>query len=160
VAVRLSGAPWLLIEMRVLVAVYGDDSGVFLGSTQNRPLRGDQVNKQRTRVWVGIDVGKAHHWAAVVDHTGATVWSRKITNDESAILAALGEILGLAEQVSWAVDIAGTASARAAYLAGFTATSNLEAGRRYGIPTAGTSAHAFTLLHDSPVATSVTSRTS
>ncbi|GAA2357307.1 nicotinate phosphoribosyltransferase [Saccharopolyspora halophila] len=40
-------------------------------------------------------------------------------------------------------------SARAAYLAGFTATSNLEAGRRYGIPTAGTAAHAFTLLHDS-----------
>lgn len=40
------------------------------------------------------------------------------------------------------------ASARAAYLAGFTNTSNLEAGRRYGIPTAGTSAHSFTLLHD------------
>src|SRR6476661_5428380 len=41
------------------------------------------------------------------------------------------------------------AAARAAYLAGFSATSNLEAGRRYGIPTAGTAAHAFTLLHDS-----------
>jgi nicotinate phosphoribosyltransferase len=40
------------------------------------------------------------------------------------------------------------AAARAAYLAGFTATSNLAAGRRYGIPTTGTSAHAFTLLHD------------
>ncbi|MFD0784744.1 nicotinate phosphoribosyltransferase, partial [Micromonospora azadirachtae] len=36
----------------------------------------------------------------------------------------------------------------AAYLAGFSFTSNLEAGRRYGIPTAGTAAHAFTLLHD------------
>ncbi|WP_167583935.1 nicotinate phosphoribosyltransferase [Kineococcus rubinsiae] len=43
---------------------------------------------------------------------------------------------------------AAVASARAAYLAGFTSTSNLEAGRRYGIPTSGTSAHAFTLLHD------------
>ena len=41
------------------------------------------------------------------------------------------------------------AAARAAYLAGFSATSNLEAGRRYGIPTAGTAAHAFTLVHDS-----------
>nr|WP_246281704.1 nicotinate phosphoribosyltransferase [Fodinicola acaciae] len=40
------------------------------------------------------------------------------------------------------------AAARAAYLAGFSATSNLEAGRRYGVPTAGTAAHAFTLLHD------------
>lgn len=43
-------------------------------------------------------------------------------------------------------------AARAAYLAGFTATSNLEAGRRYGIPTTGTSAHAFTLLHRTEVA--------
>jgi nicotinate phosphoribosyltransferase len=40
------------------------------------------------------------------------------------------------------------AAARAAYVAGFDGTSNLEAGRRYGIPTIGTSAHAFTLLHD------------
>ena len=44
---------------------------------------------------------------------------------------------------------AAVASARAAYLAGFSATSNLEAHRRYGVPTTGTSAHAFTLLHDS-----------
>lgn len=46
-------------------------------------------------------------------------------------------------------EMAGVAAARAAYLAGFASTSNLEAGRTYGIPTAGTSAHAFTLLHDS-----------
>ena len=43
---------------------------------------------------------------------------------------------------------AAVASARAAYIAGFATTSNLEAGRRYGVPTAGTAAHAFTLLHD------------
>lgn len=42
---------------------------------------------------------------------------------------------------------AAVAAARAAYLAGFHATSNLEAGRRFGVPTAGTAAHAFTLLH-------------
>ena len=41
------------------------------------------------------------------------------------------------------------ASARAAYIAGFATTSNLQAGRDYGIPTSGTSAHAFTLVHDS-----------
>ena len=40
-------------------------------------------------------------------------------------------------------------AARAAYIAGFSATSNLEAGRRFGIPTMGTAAHSFTLLHDS-----------
>lgn len=44
---------------------------------------------------------------------------------------------------------AAVASARAAYIAGFASTSNLEAGRSYGVPTQGTSAHSFTLLHDS-----------
>jgi nicotinate phosphoribosyltransferase len=43
---------------------------------------------------------------------------------------------------------AAVAAARAAYLVGFASTSNLEAGHRYGVPTTGTSAHAFTLLHD------------
>ena len=43
---------------------------------------------------------------------------------------------------------AAVAAARAAYIAGFSTTSNLEAGRRYGVPTAGTAAHAFTLVHD------------
>ncbi|SJN34594.1 Nicotinate phosphoribosyltransferase [Microbacterium esteraromaticum] len=41
------------------------------------------------------------------------------------------------------------AAARAAYIAGFVATSNLEAGRQWGIPTMGTAAHSWTLLHDS-----------
>src|SRR5690606_6395595 len=41
------------------------------------------------------------------------------------------------------------AAARAAFIAGFAATSNLEAGRTWGIPTMGTAAHSFTLLHDS-----------
>lgn len=44
---------------------------------------------------------------------------------------------------------AAVAAARAAFIAGFGATSNLEAGRTWGIPTMGTAAHAFTLLHDS-----------
>jgi nicotinate phosphoribosyltransferase len=43
---------------------------------------------------------------------------------------------------------AAVAAARAAYVAGFAATSNLQAGRMFGVPTTGTSAHAFTLLHD------------
>ncbi len=43
---------------------------------------------------------------------------------------------------------AAVASARAAYVAGFATTSNLEARRRYGVPSGGTSAHSFTLLHD------------
>jgi nicotinate phosphoribosyltransferase len=46
-------------------------------------------------------------------------------------------------------ESAAVAAARAAYIAGFSATSNLEAGRRWGIPTLGTAAHSFTLLHNS-----------
>lgn len=42
---------------------------------------------------------------------------------------------------------AAVASARAAYIAGFTGTSNLQARHRYGIPALGTSAHAFTMVH-------------
>jgi nicotinate phosphoribosyltransferase len=49
-------------------------------------------------------------------------------------------------------EMAALAAARAAYLVGFGSTSNLEAGRRFGMPTAGTSAHAFTLLHDDEAA--------
>ena len=46
-------------------------------------------------------------------------------------------------------EIAAVAAARAAYLTGFAATSNLRAGLDYAVPTAGTSAHAFTMVHDS-----------
>ena len=43
---------------------------------------------------------------------------------------------------------AAVAAARAAYLAGFASTSNLAAGARHGIPTTGTAAHSWTLLHE------------
>jgi len=45
-------------------------------------------------------------------------------------------------------ELAAVAASRAAYVGGFTTTSDLAAGFRYGIPTVGTSAHAFTLVHD------------
>ncbi len=46
-------------------------------------------------------------------------------------------------------EYSAVAAARAAYIAGFASTSNLEAGRSWGVPTMGTAAHSFTLLHDS-----------
>jgi nicotinate phosphoribosyltransferase len=46
-------------------------------------------------------------------------------------------------------EYAAVASARAAYITGFASTSNLQARYQYGVPSAGTSAHAFTLVHDS-----------
>ncbi|SEE94431.1 nicotinate phosphoribosyltransferase [Streptomyces sp. 2112.3] len=45
-------------------------------------------------------------------------------------------------------ELGAVAASRAAYVGGFHTTSDLAAGFRYGIPTVGTSAHAFTLLHD------------
>ena len=47
-----------------------------------------------------------------------------------------------------AAEESAVAAARAAYITGFSATSNLEAGRRWGVPTMGTAAHSWTLLHD------------
>lgn len=78
-----------------------------------------------------------------------------ILNHDSAIAAAAARMVTAArgraviEMGSRRThEEAAVAAARAAYLAGFAYTSNLEAGRRYGIPTTGTAAHAFTLLHD------------
>lgn len=78
-----------------------------------------------------------------------------ILNHDSAIAAAAARMVTAARGRS-VIEMgsrrtheeSAVAAARAAYLAGFAYTSNLEAGRRYGIPTTGTAAHAFTLLHD------------
>lgn len=78
-----------------------------------------------------------------------------ILNHDSAIASAASRMtaaadgrpcieMGSRRTQEWSA----VAAARAAYIAGFAATSNLEAGRRWGVPTTGTAAHAFTLLHD------------
>lgn len=77
-----------------------------------------------------------------------------VLNHDSAIASAAARMVSAAagrrmiEMGSRrAHELAAPSSSRAAYLAGFDATSNLEAVRSYGVPGAGTSAHAFTLLH-------------
>nr|WP_143664985.1 transposase [Streptomyces sp. TLI_55] len=62
--------------------------------------------------WVGIDASKAHRCWVAIDNTGTTVWSRKVSNDEALILSGLSEVLALAGEVRWAVDLTGTAPAR------------------------------------------------
>lgn len=78
-----------------------------------------------------------------------------VMNFDSAVASAASRMVGVAGGRFLAEmggrrtnEIAAVAAARAAYIAGFDATSNLEAGRSWGIPTMGTAAHAFTLLHD------------
>jgi nicotinate phosphoribosyltransferase len=82
-----------------------------------------------------------------------------ILNHDAAIAAAAARMVAAARGrrlhefgARRAHEDAAVAASRAAYLVGFDATSNLEAGRRYGIPTAGTAAHAFTLVHDDELA--------
>lgn len=79
-----------------------------------------------------------------------------VLNYDSAVASAAARMVSaaagrpLAEMGSRrANEHAAVAAARAAFIAGFGATSNLEAGRHWGVPTMGTAAHAFTLLHDS-----------
>ncbi|HKP05713.1 MAG TPA: nicotinate phosphoribosyltransferase [Microbacterium sp.] len=78
-----------------------------------------------------------------------------VLNHDSAIATAAARMSiaagdrPLAEMGSRrAGESSAVAAARAAYITGFSATSNLEAGRRWGVPTMGTAAHAWTLLHD------------
>lgn len=77
-----------------------------------------------------------------------------IFNFDSAVASAAARMVSVAagrpliEMGSRrAHEQAAVAAARAAYLAGFAGSSNLEAERRHGVPALGTSAHAFTLLH-------------
>jgi len=79
-----------------------------------------------------------------------------VLNYDSAVASAAARMVAaadgrpLAEMGSRRTgERSAVAAARAAYIAGFGATSNLAAGRDWGVPTMGTAAHAFTLLHDS-----------
>ncbi|QDP98666.1 nicotinate phosphoribosyltransferase [Microlunatus elymi] len=78
-----------------------------------------------------------------------------IYNHDSAIASAASRMTAVADGrpclemgARRTQELSAVAAARAAYIAGFTGTSSLESGRRYGVPTIGTAAHAFTLLHD------------
>ncbi|HUG51073.1 MAG TPA: nicotinate phosphoribosyltransferase [Terrimesophilobacter sp.] len=79
-----------------------------------------------------------------------------VLNYDTAVASAAARMVGaagdrpVAEMGSRrATERGAVAAARAAFIAGFSATSNLEAGRSWGVPTMGTAAHSFTLLHDS-----------
>lgn len=79
-----------------------------------------------------------------------------VLNYDSAVASAAARMVSAAEGRPLAEmgsrrtgEHSAVAAARAAYIAGFSASSNLEAGRVWGVPTMGTAAHSFTLLHDS-----------
>ncbi|MBO0865520.1 MAG: nicotinate phosphoribosyltransferase [Mycobacterium sp.] len=77
-----------------------------------------------------------------------------IFNHDSAVASAAARMVNAAQERPLIEmgsrrthERAAVAAARAAYIAGFSGSSNLEAKRRYGVPADGTAAHAFTLLH-------------
>lgn len=98
----------------------------------------------------------------MVQVTGSIVEAQLV---ETFLLSAVNHGTMIASKAARVVRAAGEASllefgtrrthpdaalsaARAAYLVGFAGTSNVEAGRRYGIPVLGTAAHSWTMAHD------------
>lgn len=69
------------------------------------------MTAHRDIAWVGIDVGKTHHWACMVDAEGKRVSSIKVANDEAAIVALITDAGSQATQLVWAIDIIGAPSA-------------------------------------------------
>ncbi|MER5595994.1 IS110 family transposase [Streptomyces sp. NPDC002265] len=68
------------------------------------------MSTPHTRIWVGVDAGKGHHWAVAVDAAGETLFSSKVINDEAQILTLIETARERADEVRWAVDISGRAS--------------------------------------------------
>ncbi len=61
--------------------------------------------------WADIDAGKEFHWARVVGIEGETLLSRKVENDEADLRKLIGEVLPLAEEITWATDQPGGTAA-------------------------------------------------
>lgn len=63
------------------------------------------------RAWAGVDIGREHHHVVVVDIDGERLLSRRVANDEAALLEVIGQVMGLAGRVTWAIDLHGSESA-------------------------------------------------
>lgn len=71
------------------------------------------------RIWAGIDIGKEHHHCVVIDTEGGRLLSRRVLNDEAALLELVSDVRAISPEVLWAVDINhGGASLLIALLAG------------------------------------------
>ncbi|MEU9372791.1 IS110 family transposase [Streptomyces sp. NPDC048255] len=63
------------------------------------------------RTWAGVDIGKEHHHCVVIDQDGKRLLSRRVLNDESALLELIGDVRALDSDVLWAVDLNGGGAA-------------------------------------------------
>lgn len=70
-------------------------------------------------IWAGIDIGKEHHHCVVIDAEGRRLLSRRVVNDETALLELISDVREISAEVLWAVDLNhGGASLMIALLAG------------------------------------------
>ncbi|MFG2219315.1 transposase [Streptomyces sp. NPDC048685] len=60
--------------------------------------------RRHTRIRVGSDAGKGHHWAVAVNADGETLFSTKVINDEAQVLTRTDTAGQKADEVRWAVD--------------------------------------------------------
>lgn len=65
------------------------------------------------RAWIGIDAGKAAHHATAVDDRGRVIWSQRVVNDQAAIETLVAKGRDTAQEVTWAIDLAGSPAALA-----------------------------------------------
>ncbi|MER7001417.1 IS110 family transposase [Streptomyces sp. NPDC000410] len=57
------------------------------------------------QIWAGVDIGKEHHHCVVINADGERLLSRRVLNDETALLELMGDVLALDAEVLWAVDL-------------------------------------------------------
>jgi transposase len=76
------------------------------------PTEGNtRVTARQETAWVGVDIGKAHHWVCALGADGERLLSVKVANDEAEIVELIATVQALAAQPVWAVDIIGAPSA-------------------------------------------------
>jgi transposase len=58
-------------------------------------------------VWAGVDAGKGDHYCVVIDADGQRLLSRRVANDEAALLKLITTVtaLGAGGEVTWAIDL-------------------------------------------------------
>ena len=58
-------------------------------------------------VWAGVDAGKADHHCMAIDSDGQRLLSRRVANDETALLEVIAAVTTLADggEVTWAIDL-------------------------------------------------------
>ena len=64
-------------------------------------------------LWAGVDAGKSDHHCVVIDADGKRLLSRRVANDETALLELITDVTALADggELTWAIDLNAGAAA-------------------------------------------------